>query len=554
MPFQLHSLLLEISKPHQTILKTKQLHSLIAKTHLSKDPFFATRLVRFYAINDDLCSARNLFDETPNPSVFLWNSIIRAYARAYKFNNALSMFRDMLGTESKPDNFTFACVIRACYENVDLDAMRVVHGGVVVSGMGFDSICSSALVTGYSKLGIVSEASKVFYGVIDPDVVLWNSIISGCGHSGSWNKALELFHLMRRIGKQPDGYTLVGLISVLADSSLLRVGEGIHGFCLKSGFDSNAHVGSCLVSMYSRCKCMDSASSIFIDFPQPDLVSWSALITGYSQSGDYNKALFYFRNLTMGGEKADNILIASILASAAQSANVRAGSEIHGYALRRGLDFNVMVSSALIDMYFKCGFMGLGIHAFETMPERNVVSYNSVILGLGLNGLASEAFEMFNQMVETGLKPDESTFSTLLSVCCHNGLVDDGWEVLRCMKYEFSVQARTEHYVYMVKLLGMAGELEEAYKFVLSLPKPVNSGIWGALLSCCDMHRNSELAEAVAQELIQNQPEKGAYRVMLSNIHAGNGRWDDVQKLRDGFSDQGLKKVPAVSWIGSASN
>ncbi|EOX98064.1 Tetratricopeptide repeat-like superfamily protein, putative [Theobroma cacao] len=542
MLFQIHSLLSELSKPHQTILKTKQIHALIAKTRLSLDPFFATKLVRFYAHNDDLCSAHNLFDETPARSVFLWNSIIRAYARARKFNDALSLFERMLGTETKPDNFTYACVVRACCENFDLDVMRLVHTRVIVSGLGLDLICGSALVTGYSKLYLVDEASKVFYGMPERDLALWNSMVSGYGHCGLCNKGLELFSWMRHMGQQPDGYTLVGLISGLVDShGLLSVGQGLHGFCLKSGFDRTVHVGSSLVSMYSRFKCMDSANIVFSSLLQPDVVAWSSLITGYSQCGEYGKALLYFWKLNMEmDKKADPILISAVLEAAARSTNARFGSEIHGYVVRHGFESNVMVSSALIDMYFKCGFTCLGIGVFEIMPERSTISYNCLISGLGLNGMAYQAFEMFDEMLVVGLKPDDSTFSALLTACCHAGLLNDGWEIFRRMKYEFSIQPRTEHYVHMVKLLGMAGELEEAYNFILCLPKPVDSSIWGAMLSCCDGHGNSELAEVVSQQLLENEPKKGAYRVMLSNIYAGDGRWDDVQKLRGDIAERGV--------------
>ncbi|RXI09555.1 hypothetical protein DVH24_008687 [Malus domestica] len=102
------------------------------------------------------------------------------------------------------------------------------------------------------------------------------------------------------------------------------------------------------------------------------------------------------------------------------------------------------------------------------MPEKNIVSYNSLILGLGLHGLASEAFRMFDEILRNGLKPDESTFYALPSACCHAGLVEDGREVFKRMKDEFCIQARTEHYVHMVKLLGMEGRLEEAYYLILS--------------------------------------------------------------------------------------
>ncbi|KAL6181822.1 hypothetical protein ACLB2K_048471 [Fragaria x ananassa] len=133
-----------------------------------------------------------------------------------------------------------------------------------------------------------------------------------------------------------------------------------------------------LVIKYSRCKFMDSAHKVFRGLFEPDLVTWSSLITGYSQSGDYGKALFFFKFLNMEGKKADPILIASVLAAASQIANVGPGSEVHAYVVRRGLVSDVMISSALIAMYSTCGFMGMGIRVFEAMLEKNIVSYNSL--------------------------------------------------------------------------------------------------------------------------------------------------------------------------------
>ncbi|KAM1129056.1 hypothetical protein ACFXTH_038927 [Malus domestica] len=372
----------------------------------------------------------------------------------------------MRRTEIKQDNFTHACIVRACADSFDLDGLKLVHCGVMVAG-----------------LSLVDEAIRVFNGIRQPDLVLWNSMISGYGSGGFWDTGLQLFSEMRSMELVPDGYTIVGLLSGLADSSLISIGEGIHGLCLKWNLDSNAHVSNVLVSMYSRCMSMNSSHRVFSGLFEPDLVTRSALITGFSQSGDYDKALFFFKNLNMEGKKPNSVLIAT--------------------------------------MYSKCGFLGMGTRVFEIMPEKNIVSYNSLILGLGLHGLASEAFRMFDEILRNGLKPDESTFSALPCACCHAGLVEDGREIFRRMKDEFCIQARTEHYVHMVKLLGMEGRLEEAYYLILSLPEPVDSGIWGALLLCCDVCGNLELAEIVARRLFESNLEKSAYRVMLSNIYGG---------------------------------
>ncbi|KAL0441015.1 UNVERIFIED_CONTAM: putative pentatricopeptide repeat-containing protein [Sesamum radiatum] len=165
----------------------------------------------------------------------------------------------------------------------------------------------------------------------------------------------------------------------------------------------------------------------------------------------------------MDGGKADPVLLASVLAASAQLAIVGPGCEIHGYAIRHDCNMEVAVSSALIDMYAKCGFMEMGIKVFKNMPKRNIISYNTVISSLG-------------------------------------------WEYFRLMN-EFGIQAKTEHHVHMVKLLGMNGKAEEAFDLIKSLPEPVNSSIWGALLSCCDSHKNYELLEVIAKHLSETNPK-----------------------------------------------
>ncbi|KAJ1378198.1 Tetratricopeptide-like helical domain superfamily [Sesbania bispinosa] len=320
----LHS---ELSNICKSLLRAKQLHAWLLKTHLSQDPFYATQIVRLYAVNNDINSAYHVFDKTSTRSVYLWNSMIRAFAKSQRFSSAISLFRTMLGADIRPDNYTYACVIRACSDNIDFGMLRLVHGGAVVYGFGLDPICCSALVSAYSKLGLVHEACRVFNGIAEPDLVLWNSLISGYGSSGVWDMGMKMFSSMRFVGKKPDGYTLASLLVGIADSSLLSIGQGLHGLSQKSGLDSDSHVGSLLVTMYSRCKCMDSAFRVFCSVSTPDLVTWSALIAGYSQSGEYEKVLFFFRKLNMESKKPDSVLIASVLASIAQMANVGPGCE-----------------------------------------------------------------------------------------------------------------------------------------------------------------------------------------------------------------------------------
>lgn len=421
-----------------------------------------------------------------------------------------------------------------------MEALKVVHGKVVAFGLGYDFICNSALVSCYSKLGLANEASYLFHGIDEePDLVLCNAMVSCYGSSGDWIKGVKLFIDMLEMEIRPDGYTVVGLINGLTHPSLMNVGEMVHCFCVKCGLDLNDHVGSVLVGMYSRCKRADLAYKVFQNLAQPDLVSWSALIAGFSQSGDHVKALMLFKEFVMFGRRADPPLLATVLAASAQSAVVGPGCEIHGYAVRHGCDKDVAVSSALVDMYAKCGFLEMGIMVFKKMPKRNIVSYNTLISSLGLYGRAGDALRLFDAILEEGLRPDGPTFGGILCACCHSGLVEEGKRYFRVMREGFGVEAQTEHYVYMVKLLGMYGRLGEAYDLVRSLGGRVDSGVWGALLSCCEYCTNYELIEVIASHFLENEPRNSGYNVMLSNLFARVGRWECVEQLR--VDDAGAK-------------
>ncbi|CAN8245514.1 unnamed protein product [Cochlearia groenlandica] len=546
----LRFIIYEFSKKFQTKLNTQKLQSFVTKTHLARDPFFATHLVRFYASNDDLVSARKVFDVFTERSVYLWNSIIRGYAKAHHFGKALSLFSRMLSSDTKPDNFTFSCLALGFAESSNIERVRCIHGAAIVYGLGYDRILASAVVKAYSKAILVVEASKLFFSIQEQDVALWNVMISGYGSCGFWGKGIDLFNLMSYRGSKPDCYTMVALMSGLIDPSVLHIASSIHGFCLKVSLDSHSHVGCALVSMYSRCKCIASASTVYDSIYDPDLVACSALITSYARCGNHKEALCMFSELRMSGKKPDCVLAAIVLGSCAELSNSVYGRGMHGHVIRLGLEPDIKVCSALIDMYSKCGVLDSMMSLFVGISNKNIVTFNSVILAFGLHGYASSAFEKFSEMLEIGLKPDEATFSALLCTCCHSGLLNEGQEIFMRMKSDFGVEPRTEHHVYIVKLMGMAGILEEAFDYVMSLRKPIDSGIWGALLSCCEAHENTYLAEVVAEKILESEEERrSVYKVMLSNVYARYGRWDQVERLRDGISESFGGKSPGISWV-----
>ena len=272
---------------------TKQLHArlMVASPSSASGPADLRLLVlRSYAARGDFSSARRLLDEAPHPvSPLLYNALIRAHARRLDLPAALALFARMRRSATPPDAHTFACVLRACAESSRPDAVKVVHGIATSCGMCSRPIVLSALVSGYAKVGLVDNARSVFDGLCEPDLVLWNSMMSAYGYQGMWYDGLQMFSLMRRAGEQPDGYSMVGLISCFWNPEILAFGQAVHGMCVKGGYDSGHHVRSTLVSMYMRCGCMESGQSLFGSLPDADLITWSSLITGLMQTGKYEE-------------------------------------------------------------------------------------------------------------------------------------------------------------------------------------------------------------------------------------------------------------------------
>ncbi|KAF7036538.1 hypothetical protein CFC21_047172 [Triticum aestivum] len=350
---------------------------------------------------------------------------MRAHSRRLDVPAALSFFAGMRRSATLPDAHTFACVLRACAGCSRPGAAKILHGIASSSGCSSHPIVSSALVSAYSKFLLVDSARHVFDGLREPDLVLWNSMMSGYGYRQMWLEGLQLFSAMLRTGEEPDDYSMVSLVSSFRDPEALAFGQAVHGVCIKGGYDSGDHARSALVSMYFRCGCMESGQTLFGSLLDADLVTCSSLITGQVQSGKYDESFNLFREMCYFSRRPDSILIASLLSACASTATISCSKEIHCYAVRVGADTDTKVSSSLMDAYAKCGFAELGYLVFRQIPNKNSVMYNMVISNLGSHGFVMKAIEVHDEMVRDKLRPDGATFSALVAACCHAGLLDE---------------------------------------------------------------------------------------------------------------------------------
>eukprot|EP01018_Ginkgo_biloba_P030284 Gb_21439 [translate_table: standard] len=526
-----------------------QVHAQMLMAGYDQDAFLGTKLVNMYAMCGNRENARLVFNKIRTRNVFLWNAMIRAYATSGPCEEALALYYQMRRSGMYPDNFTFPFVLKACASLSALQEGKEIHYHVVRSGFESDVFIGTALIDMYAKCLSIEKARHVFDKTSQRNLVSWNAMIAGYAQNGYADETLKLFRQMQAEGIKPDSVTIVSVLPVCAHLQILQEGKEIHNYIIRGGFDSRVSVGTSLIDMYAKCGYVEDARHVFDKMFRRDVVSWNAMIAGYAQNGHANKALALFHQMQHDEVTPNSVTLLSVLPACAHLAALQQGKWIHDYTIRSGIESDVSVGTALIDMYAKCGSIEIARQLFEKMSKRDLVSWNAMIAGYAMHGHGENALALFSQMKQTGMKPDHITFIGVLSACNHAGLVDEGWHYFDCMSREYCITPRVEHYACMVGLLGRAGHLDEAQELIKRMPFEPDAGVWGTLLGACSVHCNIELAERVSKHLFVLEPKKAGNYILLSNIYAAAGRWDGVAKMRTMLKDKGLKKSPGCSWI-----
>ncbi|CAK7326089.1 unnamed protein product [Dovyalis caffra] len=392
-------------------------------------------------------------------------------------------------------------------------------------------------------------AHQLFETIPQPDIVLFNSIFRGYSRSNAPLRAIYLFIKALNENILPDDYTFPSLLKACAVAKALQQGKQLHCLAVKLGLNENTFVCPTLINMYTGCNDVDGARRVFDKILEPCVVSYNAIITGYARSSRPNEALSLFRQLQARKLKPNDVTMLSVLSSCALLGALDLGKWIHEYVKKNGLGKYVKVNTALIDMYAKCGSLDDAISVFESMSVRDTQAWSAMVVAYATHGQGQKAISMFEEMMSTKVQPDEITFLGLLYACSHTGLVDEGFRYFYSMSDVYGIIPGIKHYGCMVDLLGRAGRLDEAYKFIDELPIKPTPILWRTLLSACTSHGNLELAKQVMEQIFELDDSHGGDYVILSNLCARAGKWEDVDALRKRMIHKGAVKVPGCSSI-----
>ncbi|KAM5567524.1 putative pentatricopeptide repeat-containing protein [Rosa sericea] len=423
--------------------QAKKIHSHIIRTLPNPETFLLNNLITAYGKLGNLRYARHVFDQMPHPTLFSWNSILSVYSKSGRVSEMQDVFNRM------PSR---------------------------------DGVSWCSYIAGYAGCGLVAEAAKV-YGLMLRD---------GAGN-------------LTRI-------TFSTLLVLTSNRGCEKLGRQFHGHIVKFGFESYVFVGSPLIDMYSkagllldakrvfelmpernvvmyntlitgllRCGLIGDAECLFGDMPEKDSISWTTMITGLTRNGAGRNALDKFREMRSEGLGMDQYTFGSALTACGGLLALQEGKQVHAYIVRTDFMDNIFVSSALVDMYCKCGSIKAAETVFRRMSCKNVVSWTALLVGYGQNGYSEEAVRVFCDMQRSGVEPDEYTLGSLISSCANLASLEEGaqfhGQALVSGLISFTTVSNA-----LVTLYGKCGSIEDSHRLFdeMNIRDEVS---WSALVS-----------------------------------------------------------------------
>ncbi|MED6161390.1 Pentatricopeptide repeat-containing protein, mitochondrial [Stylosanthes scabra] len=483
---------------------------------------------------------RKLFDEMPERDSVSWNTVISGYAKNGRMKEALKLFHAM----PEPNVVSSNALITGFLLNGDVDSAVQFFRTIPVR----DSASLNALISGLVRNGELDVAARILHECFEGNdgkddlVAAYNTLIAGYGQKGMVEEARCLFDEIpdyqgedgnkseRRFGRNVVSWNSMMMCYV-------KTGDIVSA---RELFDRMIERDTCswntMISGYVQVSEMEEALKLFMEMPSPDTLSWNSIISGYAQNGDLglakdfflrmpNKNLISWNSVIAGYEKNENYNGAIELFSQMQFEGERPD--------RHTLSSILSVCTGLVDLYL------------------DVITWNAMIGGYAFHGLASEALELFKLMQRLKIHPTYITFISVLNACAHAGLVEEGRRQFNSMIKDYGIEPRIEHFASLVDILARQGQLQEAMDVINSMPFKPDKAVWGALLGGCRVHNNVEFAQVAAEALICLEPESSAPYVLLYNMYANLGQWDDAERVRVLMETNNVKKQTGYSWVDS---
>ncbi|KAK4257533.1 hypothetical protein QN277_007107 [Acacia crassicarpa] len=521
--------------------KGRALHARIIKSVSPSCIYLENNLVNFYAKCGHLPMAKVVFDNIRDKDDFSWNCLVNGYSQQGPSGSSfvMELFRRMIAENTSPNAHTFSGVFSAASNLSDVSGGRQAHTVAIKTASFYDVFVGSSLLNMYCKTGLVDEARKLFDRMPERNSVSWATMISGYAAQDMAEEALELFESMRCETEGENEFVFTSVLSALKIPELLDTGKQIHSLAIKNGLLSITSVGNALVTMYAKCGSLDDALKTFYLSGNKNSITWSAMITGYAQSGDSVKALKLFHSMHLSGIVPSEFTLVGVINACSDLGTLVEGKQMHSYALKLGYESYMYVLTALVDMYAKCGSIADARKGFDYLRQPDIVLWTSIITGYAQNGDSEGALNLYCKMQMEGITPNELTMASVLKACSSLAALDQGMQIHgRIVKYGFSLEIPIGSA--LSAMYAKCGSMDEGYRVFCRMPtRDVIS--WNAMISGLSQNGYGNEALELFEEmrLEGTKPDHVTFVNLLSSCsHMGlvEQGWNYFRMMFDEFS------------------
>ncbi|KAG8046230.1 hypothetical protein GUJ93_ZPchr0008g13736 [Zizania palustris] len=533
----------------------------------TENVFSLNRILSGYSKSGDLSAAHDLFLASPHRNAVTWTIMMSAHAAAGRGSDAFSFFRGMLRDGVTPDRVTVSTVL-----NLPGCSVSCLHPFAIKLGSDTDVFVCNTLLDAYCKHGLLGAGRRVFLEMPNKDSITYNAMMTGCSKEGLQKETLELFAAMRRAGLPASHFTFSSILSVAAAMAHLNIGCQVHALVIRSTSESNVFVNNSLLDFYSKCDRLGDMRQLFDEMPERDNVSYNVVIASYAWNQCAGTVLLMFREMQKLGFVRQALPYASILSLAGSLPHVQIGKQVHAQLILLGLASDEdLLGNALIDMYSKCGMLDHAERSFFNKSGKSAISWTVMITGYVQNGQHEKALQLFCDMRRAGPSPDRVTFSSVIKASSSLAMIGLGRQL-----HSYLIRSGHRSSVFsgsaLVDMYAKCGCLDESLHTFDEMPER-NSISWNAVISAyahygqannaikmfegmlyCGFNPDSvtflsDLARVAADKLFSMEPTDATPYVILSNIYAKAGLWEDAAHVKKIMRDKGVRKESGYSWV-----
>lgn len=512
----LEPFLLSLAKKSNSITLTQcnQIHAQLIITQFISQTHLANTLLSFYSKSSNFHYAHKLFDKMPYRNVVTWTTLISSHLKYGSVPQAFEMFNHMCVSDERPNENTFAVLLRACANRELWSVGLQIHGLLVRCGLEREKFAGSSLVYMYLKGGDdLRDALRVFYGLLERDVVAWNVMISGFAQNGDFCMVQRLFSEMwEEQGLKPDRITFV---SLLKGCSVLNEVMQIHGIVYKFGAEVDVVVESAMVDLYAKCGDVSSCRKIFDSMEKKDNFVWSSMISGYTMNNRGEEAVNFFKDMCRQRVKLDQHVFSSTLKACVEIEDLNTGVQVHGLMIKNGHQNDCFVASVLLNLYASFGELGDVEKLFRRINDKDIVAWNSMILAQARPGQGcGRCMQLFQELRRTTfLQIQGATLVAVLKSCENESDLPAGRQI-HSLIVKSSLCRHTLVGNALVHMYSECKQIDDAFKAFVDIVRKDDSS-WSSIIGTCKQNGMELEALELCKEMLADGIDFTSYSLPL---------------------------------------